>query len=197
MSWQREAPARCQQQTATSRWDEQLYLGALARIVQQKQHFFSVQDGLIQGSQLRCALGQVVGWAPDLDHLTHHLSRWEGLRAGPQQIYEDLAVRVSFGELLRQGAIRKDVPVLFTDSTEAEAIKLFANTYLALDHHLEIIPVINKIDLPSAEIPRIQDQIENIIGLDPKDAIIWCRFHGEEGTPLLLGEGGKGPKEWT
>src|SRR3974390_2929816 len=47
-----------------------------------------------------------------------------------------------------------------------------ANTYLALHHNLEIIPVINKIDLPAAEPERIREQIETIIGLDARDAIL-------------------------
>jgi GTP-binding protein LepA len=47
-----------------------------------------------------------------------------------------------------------------------------ANTYLALHHNLEIIPVINKIDLPSAEPERIREQIETIIGLDTRDAVM-------------------------
>ena len=62
--------------------------------------------------------------------------------------------------------------LLVVDAAQGVEAQTLANTYLALDHHLEIIPVINKIDLPSAEIPRIKDQIENIIGLDPKDAIL-------------------------
>jgi GTP-binding protein LepA len=47
-----------------------------------------------------------------------------------------------------------------------------ANTYLALHHNLEIIPVINKIDLPAAEPERIREQIETVIGLDARDAIL-------------------------
>jgi GTP-binding protein LepA len=47
-----------------------------------------------------------------------------------------------------------------------------ANTYLALNHNLEIIPVINKIDLPSAEPERIREQIEQLIGLPAEDAIL-------------------------
>jgi GTP-binding protein LepA len=47
-----------------------------------------------------------------------------------------------------------------------------ANTYLALENDLELIPVLNKIDLPSAEPERIKEQIENIIGLDTSDAVL-------------------------
>src|SRR5207248_10788202 len=47
-----------------------------------------------------------------------------------------------------------------------------ANTYLALHHNLEIIPVINKIDLPAAEPERIREQIEEVIGLDASDALL-------------------------
>ena len=47
-----------------------------------------------------------------------------------------------------------------------------ANTYLALHHNLEIIPVINKIDLPAAEPERIREQIETVIGLDASGAML-------------------------
>ena len=75
--------------------------------------------------------------------------------------------------------------LLVVDAAQGVEAQTLANTYLALDHHLEIIPVINKIDLPSAEIPRIQDQIENIIGLDPKDAILASAKEGI-GTEEIL-----------
>ena len=45
-----------------------------------------------------------------------------------------------------------------------------ANVYLALDHDLEVIPVINKIDLPSAEPERVINEIEDVIGLEAQDA---------------------------
>jgi GTP-binding protein LepA len=75
--------------------------------------------------------------------------------------------------------------LLVVDASQGVEAQTLANTYLALDHHLEIIPVINKIDLPSAEIPRIKDQIENIIGLDTKDAILASAKEGI-GTEEIL-----------
>ncbi|MFN8007710.1 MAG: translation elongation factor 4 [Terriglobia bacterium] len=62
--------------------------------------------------------------------------------------------------------------LLVVDASQGVEAQTLANTYLALDNNLEIIPVINKIDLPSAEPDRIKEQIENIIGLDAKDAVL-------------------------
>ena len=62
--------------------------------------------------------------------------------------------------------------LLVVDASQGVEAQTLANTYLALDNNLEIVPVINKIDLPSAEPDRIKEQIENIIGLDAKDAIL-------------------------
>ena len=47
-----------------------------------------------------------------------------------------------------------------------------ANVYLALDNNLEIIPVINKIDLPSADPERVRNEIEEVIGLDASEAVL-------------------------
>ncbi len=47
-----------------------------------------------------------------------------------------------------------------------------ANTYLAIDHHLTIVPILNKIDLPGAEVERVKEQLESIIGIDPDEAIL-------------------------
>jgi GTP-binding protein LepA len=62
--------------------------------------------------------------------------------------------------------------LLVVDASQGVEAQTLANTYLALHHNLEIIPVINKIDLPAAEPERIREQIETVIGLDAKDAIL-------------------------
>src|SRR6058998_3864900 len=68
--------------------------------------------------------------------------------------------------------------LLVVDACQGVEAQTLANTYLALDHHLEIIPVINKIDLPSADPARICNQIEEIIGLDASGAILTSAKEG-------------------
>ena len=60
--------------------------------------------------------------------------------------------------------------VLIVDASQGVEAQTLANTYLALDHNLEIVPVINKIDLPSAEPDRVAAEVEEVIGLDCADA---------------------------
>ncbi len=62
--------------------------------------------------------------------------------------------------------------LLLIDASQGVEAQTLANFYLALDHNLEVIPVINKIDLPSAEIERTKEQIEEDLGLDSKEAIL-------------------------
>src|SRR6476620_2293207 len=62
--------------------------------------------------------------------------------------------------------------LLVVDASQGVEAQTLANTYLAINHNLEIIPVINKIDLPSAEPERIREQIEQVIGLDASDAVL-------------------------
>ena len=61
--------------------------------------------------------------------------------------------------------------LLVIDASQGVEAQTLANLYLAMEHDLEIIPVINKIDLPSADIDRVKKQIEEDLGLDPDDAI--------------------------
>lgn len=60
--------------------------------------------------------------------------------------------------------------ILIVDAAQGIEAQTLANCYLALDHDLEIMPVINKIDLPSAEPERVKSEIEDVIGLDAEDA---------------------------
>ncbi|HMT08722.1 MAG TPA: translation elongation factor 4 [Pyrinomonadaceae bacterium] len=62
--------------------------------------------------------------------------------------------------------------LLIVDASQGVEAQTLANTYLALENDLELVPVLNKIDLPSAEPDRIKEQIENIIGLDASEAVL-------------------------
>ena len=63
-----------------------------------------------------------------------------------------------------------DGAVLVVDAAQGIEAQTLANVYLALDHDLEVIPVINKIDLPSADPDRVVEEIEDVIGLEAEDA---------------------------
>ncbi len=68
--------------------------------------------------------------------------------------------------------------LLIVDASQGVEAQTLANTYLALKHNLEIIPVINKIDLPAAEPERVREQIEEVIGIDASEAILCSAKQG-------------------
>jgi GTP-binding protein LepA len=75
--------------------------------------------------------------------------------------------------------------LLVVDATQGVEAQTLANAYLAINHGLEIIPVINKIDLPSADILRTQEAIEKAVGLDATDAIA-CSAKTGQGVAEIL-----------
>ena len=77
----------------------------------------------------------------------------------------DFAYEVSRSLAACEGAL------LVVDASQGVEAQTLANVYMALDHNLEIIPVINKIDLPSADVERVRTEIEDVIGIDASTAI--------------------------
>ena len=75
--------------------------------------------------------------------------------------------------------------LLVVDAAQGVEAQTLANVYLALEHDLEIIPVINKIDLPSADPDRVKHEIEDIIGLDASEALL-CSAKSGIGIPDIL-----------
>jgi GTP-binding protein LepA len=62
--------------------------------------------------------------------------------------------------------------ILVVDATQGVEAQTLANSYLAINNNLDVLTVINKVDLPSAEPERVREQIENVIGLDAHDAVL-------------------------
>jgi GTP-binding protein LepA len=75
--------------------------------------------------------------------------------------------------------------LLVVDASQGVEAQTLANSYLAINHGLEIIPVINKIDLPSADVARTKEMIEGAVGLDASDALLISAKTGE-GVPDVL-----------
>jgi GTP-binding protein LepA len=75
--------------------------------------------------------------------------------------------------------------LLVVDASQGVEAQTLANTYLALNLNHELIPVINKIDLPSAEVDRVSEQIESLIGLDATDAVLASAKNGIGITEIL------------
>ena len=77
--------------------------------------------------------------------------------------------------------------ILVVDASQGVEAQTLANAYLALDNRLELLPVINKIDLPGAEPERVRKEIEDIIGLDGSDAVLASAKEGRGITEVLEG----------
>jgi GTP-binding protein LepA len=92
---------------------------------------------------------------------------------GTEYIYNliDTPGHVDFGYEVSRSLAACDGALLVVDAAQGVEAQTLANVYLALDNNLAIIPVLNKIDLPSADPDRVKKEIEDIIGLDASNAL--------------------------
>ena len=90
----------------------------------------------------------------------------------------DTPGHVDFNYEVSRSLAACDGAILVVDAAQGVEAQTLANVYLALDHDLDVMPVINKIDLPSAEPERVIEEIEDVIGLPAMDAPrISCQRH--------------------
>jgi GTP-binding protein LepA len=94
------------------------------------------------------------------DGLTYHLN------------LIDTPGHVDFSHEVRRSLMSCEGALLLIDASQGVEAQTVANLYLALEYDLEVVPVINKIDLPSAEIERVREEIDADLGLDPFEAVL-------------------------
>jgi GTP-binding protein LepA len=91
----------------------------------------------------------------------------------------DTPGHVDFSHEVRRSLMSCDGALLLIDASQGVEAQTVANLYLALEYNLEVVPVINKIDLPSADVERVLEEIDADLGLDPFEAVRCSAKTGE------------------
>ncbi|WP_372632408.1 translation elongation factor 4 [Cohnella sp.] len=140
------------------------YTGALTSREMQEQVLDSMDLERERGITIKMTAVRLLYKADDGETYLLHLIDTPG--------HVDFTYEVSRSLAACEGAI------LVVDAAQGIEAQTLANVYLALDNNLEIVPVINKIDLPSAEPDRVKQEIEDVIGLDASDAVLASAKNG-------------------
>jgi GTP-binding protein LepA len=99
----------------------------------------------------------------------------------------DTPGHVDFSHEVRRSLMACDGAILVVDASQGVEAQTLANLYLAVEHELEILPVINKIDLPAAEVDRVREEITEDLGLDGASAIAVSARNGTNIDAVLQG----------
>ena len=95
----------------------------------------------------------------------------------------DTPGHVDFSHEVRRSLMACEGALIVVDASQGVEAQTVANLYMALEHNLELLPIINKIDLPSADIERAQEAIDAELGLDPFAAIPISAKNGINNCP--------------
>ena len=147
------------------------YTGTLQKREMEAQVLDSMDLERERGITIKAQSVRILHTAKDGEQYTLNLIDTPG--------HVDFSYEVSRSLAACEGAL------LVVDAAQGVEAQTLANVYLALEHDLEIIPVINKIDLPSSDPERVKKEIEDIIGLDASEAVL-CSAKSGIGIPEIL-----------